>query len=169
MTTFDFTPLFRNSVGFDRLASLVNSASRADSSTNGYPPYDIETLSDASYRITMAVAGFSEDELNIVSEQNILKVSSIKAESNDDRSSNDDHSSNDDDSGKYLYRGIAKRNFERRFQLADYVRVSDAHLENGLLHIELEREIPEAMKPRSISIQSGSRLIEGDKENKAAA
>ena len=163
MTTFDFTPLFRNSVGFDRLASLVNSASRADSSTNGYPPYDIETLSETSYRITMAVAGFSEDELNIVSEQNILKVSSIKAESNDDRSSNDD------DSGKYLYRGIAKRNFERRFQLADYVRVSDAHLENGLLHIELEREIPEAMKPRSISIQSGSRLIEGDKENKAAA
>ena len=157
MTTFDFTPLFRNSVGFDRLASLVDSASRADSTANGYPPYNIETLSDTNYRITMAVAGFSEDELNIVSEQNILKVSSVKSEDSDD------------DSVKFLHRGIAKRNFERRFQLADYVRVSDAKLENGLLHIELEREIPEAMKPRTISIQSTNRLIEGKKEKKKAA
>jgi len=156
MTTFDFTPLFRTSVGFDRLASLIDSASRADSSANSYPPYNIEALSETSYRITMAVAGFSEDELNIVSEQNILKVSSKKAEDSDD------------ESVKYLHRGIAKRNFERRFQLADYVRVSGAQLENGLLHIELEREVPEAMKPRTIRIQSGARLIEGKKASKAA-
>ena len=157
MTTFDFTPLFRNSVGFDRLASLVDSAARADNSANGYPPYNIEALSETSYRITMAVAGFSEDELNIVSEQNILKVSSIKAETSED------------DSVKFLHRGIAKRNFERRFQLADYVRVSNAHLENGLLHIELEREIPEAMKPRTIAIEAGTHLIEGEKDTQAAA
>lgn len=156
MTTFDFTPLFRTSVGFDRLAALIDSATRADNSANGYPPYNIEALSETNYRITMAVAGFSDAELSVVSEQNILKVSGAKAEVTDE-------------ADKYLYRGIAKRNFERRFQLADYVRVSDAHLENGLLHIELEREIPEAMKPRTIAIQSDSRLIEGKKATKAAA
>jgi molecular chaperone IbpA len=157
MTTFDFTPLFRNSVGFDRLAALIDSASRADTSANGYPPYNIEALTETNYRITMAVAGFSEDEINIVSEQNILKVSGAKAEDPEDSAD------------RYLHRGIAKRNFERRFQLADYVHVSSAQLENGLLHIELEREIPEAMKPRSIEINSGKRLIEGKKAAKAAA
>ena len=157
MTTFDFTPLFRNSVGFDRLAGMLDSASRTDSSANGYPPYNIEALSETNYRITMAVAGFSENELTIVSEQNILKVSGAKAEDAEE------------DSDRYLHRGIAKRNFERRFQLADYVHVSAAHLENGLLHIELEREIPEAMKPRSIAIKSGKRLIEGKRTTKAAA
>ena len=157
MTTFDFTPLFRTSVGFDRLANLIDSAARTESSANGYPPYNIEALTETSYRITMAVAGFSEDELNIVSEQNILKVSSTKADTTED------------DSVKFLHRGIAKRNFERRFQLADYVRVSNANLENGLLHIELEREIPEAMKPRTITIEPGNRLLEGDKDTQAAA
>ena len=157
MTTFDFTPLFRNTVGFDRLASLIDSASRSDAAGNGYPPYNIETLTETNYRITMAVAGFSESELEIVSEQNILRVSGSKAEDSDDNSRN------------YLYRGIGKRNFERRFQLADYVRVSNAKLENGLLHIELEREIPEAMKPRTIAIESGKKLIEGKKQRTKAA
>ncbi|MDX1379474.1 MAG: Hsp20 family protein [Xanthomonadales bacterium] len=156
MTTFDFSPLYRTTVGFDRLAQLMASANRLEQG-NGYPPYNIVSTDENHYRITMAVAGFSREELNITSEQNTLTVSGERREESD----NDDV--------QYLYRGIATRSFERRFNLADHVRVKHASLENGLLHIELERELPEAMKPRRVEIQSGTgRMIESD-ENKVQA
>lgn len=156
MTTFDFSPLYRTSIGFDRLVDILSNASRAD--TNGYPPYNIESLGEDRYRITMAVAGFDEDELDIISEQNTLTVTGQKQE--DERDAGNE--------GQFLYRGIATRSFERRFQLADHVRVDGARIENGLLHIELLRELPEQMKPRKIEI-SGSRLIEGEKGKAKAA
>ena len=155
MTTFDFSPLFRTSVGYDRLASLLNSAHRVEQA-GGYPPYNILTAGENRYRITMAVAGFSEEELNITSEHNKLLVTGEKAEDQETEES------------RFLYRGIATRSFERRFNLADHVRVSGARLDNGLLHIELEREVPEAMKPRKIDIQSPGALLEGNKTDKAA-
>ena len=155
MTTFDFSPLFRTSVGYDRLASLLNSAHRPEQG-NSFPPYNIQKAGDDHYRITMAVAGFSEAELNITSEHNKLIVSGDKPEDKDGESNG------------FLYRGIATRSFERRFNLADHVRVTGAKLDNGLLHIELEREIPEAMKPRSIDIQSSGALLEDKPEEKAA-
>ncbi len=148
MTTFDFSPLFRTSVGFDRLASMLNSAHRPEQ-VGGYPPYNIESRGENNYRITMAVAGFSEGELNISTELNQLTVSGEKAE-------------DDADNGDFLYRGIATRSFERRFNLADHVKVTGAALNNGLLHIELERELPEAIKPKKIEIQSGKTLLEGE-------
>ncbi len=159
MTTFDFTPLFRTSVGFDRLASMLNSAHRPEQ-VGGYPPYNIESRGENSYRITMAVAGFSEDELNLSTEMNQLTVSGKSAE-------------DDTENGNFLYRGIATRSFERRFNLADHVKVTGAALNNGLLHIELERELPEAIKPKKIEIQSGKTLLEGESrkqvnESKAA-
>ena len=144
MTTFDFSPLFRTSVGFDRLASMMNAAHRSESG-NGFPPYNIQKADENHYRITMAVAGFSEADLDITSEHNTLTVRGTRPEE-----------TADDDSG-YLYRGIATRNFERRFNLADHVKVSGARLDNGLLHIELEREIPEEMKPRKIEIRGDGR------------
>jgi len=155
MTTFDFSPLFRTSVGYDRLASLLNSAHRVEQN-GGYPPYNIATAGEDRYRITMAVAGFSEDELSITSEHNKLFVKGEKAEEEETEDT------------RYLYRGIATRSFERRFNLADHVRVSDARLDNGLLHIELEREVPEAMKPKTIEIQTSGALLEGQKADKAA-
>jgi len=155
MTTFDFSPLFRTSVGYDRLASLLNSAHRVEQA-GGYPPYNILTAGENRYRITMAVAGFSEEELTITSEHNKLLVKGEKAEEKETEES------------RFLYRGIATRSFERRFNLADHVRVSGARLDNGLLHIELEREVPEAMKPRKIDIQSSSVLLEGNTKDKAA-
>ena len=155
MTTFDFSPLFRTSVGYDRLASLLNSAHRVEQN-GGYPPYNIATAGEDRYRITMAVAGFSEDELSITSEHNKLIVTGQKPEDEDGEENG------------FLYRGIATRSFERRFNLADHVKVTGARLDNGLLHIELEREIPEAMKPRSIEIQSSGALLEGSPEDKAA-
>ncbi len=149
MTTFDLTPLYRTAIGFDRLADTLSNASRIDG--NGYPPYNIEARGEDRYRITMAVAGFAEDDLDIVSEQNTLTVSGGRTDS-------------DDEERQFLYRGIATRSFERRFQLADHVRVDSASLENGLLHIELKRELPERMKPRRISIGHGGReeLLESD-------
>ena len=155
MTTFDFSPLFRTSVGYDRLASLMSSAHRAESG-NGFPPYNIQKGGDNKYRITMAVAGFSEADLSITSEHNKLTVAGTKPE----EAESEDNA--------FLYRGIATRNFERRFNLADHVRVSGAKLDNGLLHIDLEREIPEAMKPRQIQIQATGNLIEGTGEEQAA-
>jgi len=156
MTTFDLSPLYRTAIGFDRMADMLSNAQRVDS--NGYPPYNIESLGEDRYRITMAVAGFSRDELDIISEQNTLTVSGSKAETVED----------DDDDREFLYRGIANRSFERRFQLADHVKVAGADLENGLLHVELQRELPERMKPRKIEIGSGdARAIEG-KEHEAA-
>ena len=153
MTTFDFSPLFRTSVGYDRLAALLKSATRVEQS-GGYPPYNIETTGENTYRITMAVAGFAESELSLTSERNTLVVKG-------------DKSGNDNDAN-FLYKGIGTRSFERRFNLAEHVRVSAARLDNGLLHIELEREIPEAMKPKSIPITSGAELLESIEETKAA-
>jgi len=153
MTTFDFSPLYRTSVGFDRLASLMSSATRQDQG-NSYPPYNISITSEDHYRITMAVAGFSDDDIAITSEQNRLVVTGKSADESGEQ-------------GEYLHRGIANRAFERRFNLADHVNVMGASLENGLLHIDLEREIPEAMKPRTIKIgKSASRLLDAEKESK---
>jgi len=154
MTTFDFSPLYRNSVGFDRLASMLSAASRQDQG-NGYPPYNIRTTSEDHYQISMAVAGFAEEDLNITTEQNRLLVTGERE--------------NEEETGEYLHRGIATRSFERRFNLADHVKVINANLENGLLHIDLERELPEAMKPRTINIgKSEARLLDVEKEDKAA-
>lgn len=151
MTTFDFTPLYRTSIGFDRLANLLSSAQRPEQG-NGYPPYNILAEDENRYRISMAVAGFGEGDLELTSEQNTLTVTGKRSDESDEE-------------GRYLHRGIANRAFERRFNLADHVRVTGAALENGLLHIDLEREIPEAMKPRKIEIGNRSaRLIDVNKD-----
>ena len=134
-TTLDLSPLYRSAIGFDRMASLLNSA--AVENKPSYPPYNVELVEENRYRITMAVAGFAESELEITSEQNTLLIAG-RQDAETER--------------QYLYQGIAGRNFERKFQLAEHVRVVDARLENGLLHVELERQIPEAMKPRKINI-----------------
>ena len=148
MTTFDFSPLYRTSVGFDRLASMMSSASRQEQGTS-FPPYNILVTGEDHYRITMAVAGFSDKDINITSEQNRLLVTGERAE---------------EEQGEFLHRGIATRSFERRFNLADHVKVVAASLENGLLHIDLERELPEAMKPRTIKIgTSSARLLDAEK------
>jgi len=139
----DLTPLYRSAIGFDRLAQLAEHAA-ANNGNNGYPPYNIELLGENRYRITMAVAGFSMTELDITSEGEKLLVKGSKANQKDER--------------KYLHQGIAERGFERTFQLADHVKVIGAELENGLLNIDLEREIPEAMKARKIEI-TRARLI----------
>lgn len=138
MRDFDLSPLYRSAIGFDRLASMLDNASRNDNQPS-YPPYNIELLGENAYRITMAVAGFTIDELDIQSENSTLLIAGNKHP--------------DKDQHQYLYQGIAARNFERRFQLADHVKVMKAHMENGLLHVDLIREIPEAMKPRSIKIE----------------
>lgn len=137
MRHFDFSPLYRSTVGFDRVFTMLDSLAQPEQPT--YPPYNIEKTGDNAYRISMAVAGFDETELSIELNQHLLTV---KGEKSDEKSEN----------GDLLYRGIAKRAFERRFQLADHVEVRAAHLKNGLLHIDLVREIPEAMKPRRIEI-----------------
>ncbi|WP_447779421.1 Hsp20 family protein [Aeromonas veronii] len=135
MRSIDFSPLYRSAIGFDRLANLIESA--ASNGNAGYPPYNIEQLGDSDYRISMAVAGFTQEELELSFQENLLTVKGNKQA---------------DTVRNYLYQGIAERGFERRFQLADYVRVKGADLKNGLLHIELVREVPEAMKPRKIEI-----------------
>ncbi len=149
MNTFDFSPLYRSTIGFDRFANLLDNVTQSDTGT-GYPPYNIERVNESDYRITLALAGFSEDELSIEVKENTLTLTGSHKQP--------------DESAVYLHQGIAARNFERRFQLADYVRVADAKLENGLLHIDLVREIPEEKKPRRIEIGSGGkRTIEGKK------
>ena len=155
MRTYDFSPLYRSAVGFDRLARQLESAARS-SQENGWPPYNIETTGEDAYRIEIAVAGFSAEELNIEAKENLLTVTGKKA-------------ANDGGAPQktYLHRGLAERDFERRFQLADYVVVKGAALANGLLTVELKRELPEALKPRSIEIATGSTLIEGKTEPKA--
>jgi molecular chaperone IbpA len=137
MTTLDFSPLFRSMIGFDRLASTLETAYRAES--GGYPPYNVEVQDENRYRITLAVAGFSTHEIALEAKENLLTISGQRQATEAE--------------GNFLYRGIANRSFERKFQLADYVQVVDAKLENGLLHIELVREVPEAMKPRRIAIR----------------
>ena len=155
MTTFDFSPLYRTTVGFDRLASLLASARKVEQG-NSYPPYNIRSSEENHYQISMAVAGFADDDLSISYEQNILTVSGNR-------------DAEQEGSGEFLYRGIANRSFERKFNLADHVRVTGAKLENGLLHIFLERELPEAMKPRRIEIATSSaKLIESEEASKAA-
>ena len=150
MRTYDFSPLYRSAVGFDRLANLLESAART-SQEGGYPPYNIETTGENAYRIEIAVAGFTPDELNIEVKENLLTVSGRKT-ANDDAATQ----------RTYLHRGLAERDFERCFQLADYVIVTDANLSNGLLSIALKRELPEALKPRRIEIGTGPALIEGE-------
>lgn len=153
MTTFDFSPLYRTSVGFDRLAALMSTATRQDQG-NAYPPYNIRTMGEDHYQITMAVAGFSEDDIDITTEQNRLLVTGTRADETEGQ-------------GEYLHRGIATRSFKRRFNLADHVKVISASLENGLLHINLERELPEEMKPRTIKIgTSTARLLDVEKDGK---
>ncbi|MBN7797485.1 Hsp20 family protein [Parahaliea mediterranea] len=146
MTTIDFSPLYRNSVGFDRMASLLDAAFRSDAAGSGYPPYNIEALDDSRYAITLAVAGFERGDLDIHVEGGVLTVSGRKA---------------DEGQRQYLHRGIANRAFERKFNLAEHVEVTGADLDNGLLTISLVKEIPEAMKPRRISI--GGEALEHDK------
>ena len=136
MRNFDLTPLYRSAIGFDRLANMIDTANRSEQSA--YPPYHIGATGENSYRITLAVAGFTRDEIEITSENGNLVIRGNKAEDQVERT--------------YLYQGIAACNFERRFQLADHVRVENASTENGLLHVELIREIPEAMKARRIEI-----------------
>jgi molecular chaperone IbpA len=149
MRTVDFSPLYRSVVGFDRLAALLETAT-ADAAT-GYPPYNIERTDENAYRIEIAVAGFRSDELNIEVKENLLTVQGRKAANDDQR--------------RFLHRGLAERDFERRFQLADYVVVTEAKLSDGLLAISLVRELPEALKPRRIDIATGETapLIEGEK------
>jgi molecular chaperone IbpA len=137
MRTFDFTPLYRSAIGFDRVAQLFNDAQRSDAQPS-YPPYNIELVGENKYQIVMALAGFDRSELEIESENDSLKVVGRKEKEDEKRT--------------YLHRGIAARNFEQRFQLAEYVRVVGAKFENGLLYIDLVREIPEALKPRKIEI-----------------
>ena len=152
MRTIDFSPLYRSVVGFDRLAALLDAA--ASGETSGYPPYNIETVGQDAYRVEVAVAGFKPEELNLEVKENVLTVQGRKAAN--------------DDSRRYLHRGLAERNFERRFQLADYVVVTDANLADGLLSIALKRELPEAMKPRRIEINGAGKVEAIEAEAKAA-
>jgi molecular chaperone IbpA len=143
MTTYDFSPLFRSTIGFDRLTRLLDSAWTAESD-NGYPPYNIESVGEDHYRLTLAVAGFGEDDLEIEQRENTLTVAGSKSAANGDVS--------------FLHRGIAGRPFKRQFRLADFVEVENARLENGLLVIDLVRRVPDAMKPRKIAIgQAGEK------------
>lgn len=150
MRTYDFSPLYRSAVGFDRLASLLEAAATSEAAS-GYPPYNIETTGENAYRIEIAVAGFRPEDLSIEVKENLLTVQGKKPAN--------------DAARRYLHRGLAERNFERRFQLADYVVVTDASLADGLLSISLKRELPEQLKPRRIEISAApsASLIEGEK------
>lgn len=143
MTTIDFSPLYRSTVGFDRMASLLDSAAQLNQKSSGYPPYNIEKLAENQYSITLAVAGFAEAELDITTERGVLTVSGQKGSPEVER--------------EFLHQGIATRNFERKFQLADHVEVTGANLANGLLTIELVKTVPEALKPKKISIGNDAR------------
>lgn len=160
MSTIDLTPLYRTMVGFDRMASMIDSASRLDG-TQGYPPYNIERVADDAFAIEIAVAGFAEEDLEIETNENLLTIAGKKAPEDDS------------EERQFLHRGIAERGFLRRFQLADHVIVTGATLKNGLLRVDLVRELPEAKKPRKIEIgsttakKSKPKLIEGDKASAA--
>lgn len=143
MRNFDLTPLYKSAIGFDRFANMIDEAMRQDTQP-GYPPYNIELVDENQYRITMAVAGFANDELDLEVEGETLKITGNKRKDADQQQRH------------FLHQGIAERSFERRFRLADHVKVVSASLENGLLHIGLEREIPEALKPRKIEINGGA-------------
>lgn len=151
MRSYDLTPLYRSSVGFDRVFDLLDNMGKAE--TAGYPPYNIERLDENDYRITLAVAGFADDEIDIEIKENALTVKGVRKDA--------------DDSRQFLHQGIAGRSFERRFQLAEHVEVAGASLVNGLLDIDLRRVIPEAMKPRKIAI-NGSNVKVLNKDQNAA-
>ena len=148
MRAFDFAPLYRSTVGFDRLFSTLDQLSGVEGSVASYPPYNIARTDENTYRISVAVAGFTDADLSIEAKENTLTIHGEKQTSNEEKTS------------EVLYQGIAARAFERSFQLADYVQVKGASLENGLLHVDLVREIPEAMKPRAIPITSSSKIME---------
>jgi len=159
-TVFDLTPYRRSTIGFDRLFDTLESLSQAETNAGNYPPYDIERTGTDAYRITIAVAGFAQDEIELTAQQNLLVVRARKAES----------PAEDAQPREFLHCGIATRAFERRFQLADHVQVRGAHLENGMLSISLVREVPEAMKPRRIEIGSSNvaSLIDATEARQAA-
>ncbi|MGH6940786.1 Hsp20 family protein [Hypericibacter sp.] len=154
MRTFDFSPLYRSTVGFDSVTRLLESALRADESQGSYPPYNIEKTGENAYRITMAVAGFSESDIAITAQDNSLVVTGKLAKTEEDK--------------KFLHHGIAGRAFERRFELAEHIRVSGASLVNGLLHVELVKEVPEAKKPRTVKIETVAPKSATVLENQAA-
>jgi molecular chaperone IbpA len=162
MRTYDLTPFYRSTVGFDRLFNLLDQSGQgSDNSAPGYPPYNIERTGENDYRISVAVSGFAQNELSIVAKENTLTIKGEKAANENGNKS------------EVLYRGIAARAFERAFQLADFVQVKNASLENGLLHVDLVREIPEAKKPRSIPITTGGsvsapQVVDGTAEKAAA-
>ncbi len=151
MRTFDLSPLYRSTVGFDRMFNLFDSLAGTDGTVATYPPYNIERTGENAYRVTMAVAGFGEADLSIESKENVLTVKGEKKVDEGEKET------------EFLYRGIASRAFERRFQLADHVEVKGALLENGLLHVDLVRNIPEAMKPRTIAINATGKPAQIDK------
>jgi len=150
MRNFDLSPLFHTTVGFDRLNRMLDTANRVDDRTQNYPPYNIEKVSEDAYRVIMAVAGFGENDIELTQHENALTITGKSPEA-------------EKDTAKVLHQGIARRGFQRRFELADYIRVNGATMENGMLYVDLVRETPEEMKPRRIEIQSGSVL-----EHKAA-
>lgn len=154
MNTIDLTPLYRSSIGFDRFGSMLDTALRSEKSATGYPPYDIESLGENEYAITLAVAGFADSEIDIQVEKGVLSVRGKKAETDEERS--------------YLYQGIANRSFERKFNLADFIEVTGADLNNGLLTVSLVKEIPEAMKPKTIAIGQSGKTLEHKAKGKAA-
>jgi len=153
-SSFDLTPYRRSTVGFDRLFDLIENNARLQQ-TDNYPPFNIERVSEDRYRVTLAVAGFKADEIDITAQQNLLQVSGRKEEAAEDRA-------------KFLHLGIANRNFDRRFELADFVRVENANLADGLLTIELVREVPDAMKPRKIAINGKGEVIDLATDKNAA-
>ena len=155
MNRFDFTPYRRSTVGFDRLFDLLENTARAQSGGDNYPPFNIERRGEDAYRITLAVAGFKSDDIELTAQQNLLVVQGRKPEA---------------DGGNFLHVGIANRGFERRFELADFVRVDGANLEDGLLVIDLVREVPEAMKPKKITVgtQRSLSVVPGEGDSKAA-
>ena len=148
MRTFDFAPFYRSTVGFDRMFSMLDQLGGAEGSVPSYPPYNIERTGENAYRISVAVAGFTDADLSIEAKENTLTIRGEK-QTNDE-----------EQSGEVLYQGIAERTFERSFQLADHVQVKGASLENGLLHVDLVRELPEAMKPRAIPIASSAKVLD---------
>ena len=156
MLTFDFAPLYRSTVGFDRMFSMLDQFDGVEASVSNYPPYNIERTGENEYRVTVAVAGFNEPELSVVAKENTL---TIRGEKN---------AKDEEKRGDVLYQGIAARTFERVFQLADHVQVKGANLESGLLHVDLVREIPEAKKPRSIPIGNGNNAAQTIEQKQAA-
>ena len=155
MTTIDLTPLYSSSVGFDRLASILDKALDANKSPAGYPPYDIEVAAENNYAITLAVAGFDKKEIDLQVENGVLTIRGKKEKKTNGQ--------------KFLYQGISSRNFECKFNLADYIEVTGAEMNNGLLTINLVKEIPEAMKPRKIAISDSAKTLEHHSDDEKAA